>query len=332
MAFAAIKTLHEPSTKYLSANRKPQTMNPTAEFAVLTASGCKFRVVSTCHLADLQAEIEGRRDRGEFDSQFSKDYLFSFNFSPPAELPNAQSIVVVSMPRPPTKAIFNWNGRKQSFILPPTYTAYDEKRLQVERFVAEAVLKHGYNIATPRLPLKLLAVRSGLAEYGRPNITFAMGMGSFMRITAVYTDMPTETDNWQEPKTMKRCQSCDLCQKACPTGAISQDRFLLHAEKCLTYHNEKPASVPFPAWIKPQWHNCIVGCMRCQAACPENKPFLNMLGETAEFTDEETGLLLKATPPEQLPQTTAAKMKVLSLFDYYKELPRNLGALLQPTI
>jgi epoxyqueuosine reductase len=141
--------------------------------------------------------LKSRADatRGEFNSQFSKDYLFSFNFSPPPELTNAQSIVVVSMPRPPTKAIFNWNGRKQSFILPPTYIAYDEKRLQVERFVAEAVLKQGYNIATPRLPLKLLAVRSGLAEYGRPNITFTAGMGSFMRLTAVYTDMPIETDN-----------------------------------------------------------------------------------------------------------------------------------------
>ncbi len=153
-------------------------------------------------------------------------------------------------------------------------------------------------------------------------------MGSFMRLTAVYSDAPCEVDNWQEAKMMRACQDCNKCQKACPTGAISTDRFLLHAEKCLTYHNEKEANIPVPQWIKPEWHNCIVGCIRCQAACPENKPFLGTTGETAEFTEEETSLLLKAIPAEKLPNETLAKMRLLSLTDYYKELPRNLGALL----
>jgi len=83
------------------------------------------------------------------------------------------------MPRLPTRAVFNWLGKRQSFTLPPTYTAYDEKRLHVERLVAEAVGAQGYRIATPSLPLKLLAVRSGLARYGRNNITYVTGMGSF---------------------------------------------------------------------------------------------------------------------------------------------------------
>jgi epoxyqueuosine reductase len=86
------------------------------------------------------------------------------------------------MPRPPTQATFSWNRKQQSFVLPPTYTAYDQKRLYVEHLVAEAVGKEGYQIATPILPLKLLAVRSGIAEYGRNNITYASGMGSFTQI------------------------------------------------------------------------------------------------------------------------------------------------------
>jgi epoxyqueuosine reductase len=233
------------------------------------------------------------------------------------------------MPRPPTKAIFNWNGKEQSFILPPTYTAYDEKRLHVERLVAEAVGKEDYRIATPLLPLKLLATRSSLADYGQNNIAYVQGMGSFMRLTAVYSNMPCGGENWQRPKIMERCKDWDLCRRACPTGAISSDRFLLYAEKCLTYHNEKEATIPFPEWIKPEWHNCIVGCIRCQAACPENKPFVKMVGETAQFTEEETRLLLKAVPPEQLPLETVAKMKLLSLTDYYEQLPRNLGVLLR---
>jgi epoxyqueuosine reductase len=232
------------------------------------------------------------------------------------------------MPRPPTKAIFTWRGKKRSFILPPTYSKYDEKRLQVERLVAEAISKRGYKIASPRLPLKLLAVRSGLAEYGRNNISYVKGMGSFMRLTAVYTNMPCEKDNWRTARSMKLCEDCTKCAKACPTGAISEGRFLLRAEKCLTYHNEMPGKVPFPSWIQPQWHNCVIGCIRCQAACPENKPFLAEVGDTAEFGEEETKLLLAGTALEKIPFVTQNKMRVISLTDFLDELPRNLWVLL----
>ncbi|MGA2385865.1 MAG: 4Fe-4S double cluster binding domain-containing protein [Candidatus Bathyarchaeia archaeon] len=303
-------------------------MSAKEAFRELTEENCKFRTVSTSHLPELQREIETRRDRGEFDLEFARTYLDRFKFLSPDELKDAKSIIIVAMPRPITKAIFTWKGEKRSFILPPTYTAFDEKRLHIERLVAEAVGKEGYKIATPQLPLKLLASRSGLVMYGKNNITYAQGMGSFMRLTAVYSDMPCESDSWQEAKTMDRCGNCKLCQAACPTGAISSDRFLLHAERCLTFHNEKDGKIPFPAWIKPEWHNCIIGCIRCQAACPENKPYLNVVGETAEFTEQETKLLLAGTPTAELPADTVTKMKTLSLTDYSNELPRNLGALL----
>ncbi len=290
--------------------------------------GLRIAIVSTTHLANLQSEIENRQKQSQFDEEFSKEYLFRFNFTLPDELKNAKSIIVVAMPRPATQAIFNWNGKKQSFILPPTYTAYDEKRLQVERLVAEAVGKEGYRTATPNLPLKLLAVHSGLALYGKNNIAYVQGMGSFMRLTAVYSDMPCESDQWYEAKMMNGCEDCNFCRIACPTGAITKNRFLLHAEKCLTYHNEKEGKIPFPNWIKPEWHNCIVGCIKCQVVCPQNKPYLGQIGETAEFTQEETELLLKGTPLEQIPASTIKKMKLLSLTDYFNEMPRNLSVLL----
>lgn len=304
-------------------------MSEYSRFTPLTEKGWKISTVSTVHLSELQAEIEKRRNQDQLDAELYKEYLSQFKFAPPEDLPNAKSLIVVAMPRPPTKATFTRNGKQQSFILPPTYTAYDEKRIEVERLVAQAVGKEGYRIATPILPLKLLATRSGLAEYGRNNITYVSGMGSFQRLTAVYSDMPCEDDYWQEPRMMKRCENCDLCGKACPTGAISPERFLLKAEKCLTFHNEKKGNIPFPDWMQPSWHNSIVGCMTCQRACPENKPFLQITGETAEFNEEETQLLMKGTPREQLPPQTMKKLKLLSLVDYYDELPRNLSVLVK---
>jgi hypothetical protein len=81
----------------------------------------------------------------------------------------------------------------------------------------------------------------------------------------------------------------------------------------------------------------------CQNACPiadhrrrafsaeftENKPCLRGTEETAEFTQQETELVLKGTPCIQMPKETFEKMKRLSITDYCKELPRNLTILLK---
>ena len=304
-------------------------MVPRVNFEALTSAGCKLTVVSTLHLADLKSELENRLEQKQFHEAFANEYMFRFKFGPPEGLKNVKSIIVVAMPRPATQAVFNWNRKRHVFILPPTYTAYDEKRVHVEQLAAEAVVKKGYRTATLNLPLKLLAVCSGLAQYGRNNIAYVQGMGSFMRLTAVYSDMPCESGDWHDAKVMDRCADCGLCQNACPTGAIAKDRFLLRAERCLTYHNEKEGKIPFPDWIKPEWHNCIVGCIRCQAVCPENKPFLGQVGGKAEFSEKETRLLLKGTSREQIPPATMKKMNTLGLMDYFNEMPRNLSALLK---
>ena len=298
-------------------------------FRELFKEGCRLAIISTRHLTDLQSEVEGRRDNGEFNAEFSKEYMFRFNFTPPEELKDAKSIIMVAVPRPPNRVVFNWRGNKHSFILPPTYAVYDQKRLEIESLVKDAVDREGYRIAVPTLPLKLLAVRSGLAEYGRNNIAYVNGMGSFMRLAAVYSDMPCECDIWHESKMMDSCRDCDICQRACPTEAIPQERFLLHSERCLAYHNEKGGKIPFPNWIKPQWHNCLIGCIRCQAVCPQNKPFLGKVERTVEFDEEDIKYLLNGIPRELIPSSTLKKISLLGLTDYLNEMPRNLSVLLE---
>jgi epoxyqueuosine reductase len=102
----------------------------------------------------------------------------------------------------------------------------------------------------------------------------------------------------------------------------------VHAERCLTFHNEKPGSVPFAAWIDPSWHNCLVGCLHCQRVCPENRSFWPWVEERAAFSQEETALLLEGTSVEKSPAATVEKMHRLGLDGYYDVLPRNLNALL----
>ncbi len=282
------------------------------------------RIVSIQHLDEMRDEIEERLRQGLLDKEFYKERLDWFDFDPPDTLPETESLIVVAVPRPQSQAIFTWHEKIQPLILPPTYVAYEKTRKQVEELLAGFLAGKGYSVARTRLPLKLLAVRSGLARYGRNNISYVSGMGSFLQLGAVYSDMPCEQDNWQKARMMKSCQNCYACRKACPTQAISSDRFLLHAERCIVFHNERPSKVPFPAWINPNWHNCLIGCLHCQRVCPQNKDFLQWIEGKEEFSEEETALLLEETALDRLPMETQEKMKRLNLTDYADSLSRNL--------
>ncbi len=127
---------------------------------------------------------------------------------------------------------------------------------------------------------------------------------------------------------MARCETCLVCRRGCPTGAIGPDRVLLHAERCLTYHNEQPGDVPFPAWIDPSWHTCLIGCLACQRACPANPP-LEVVPTGVVFTQEETSALL-GEDDHRGPVWTTIRAKLEHLGQPYREdvLGRNVRALL----
>ncbi|HSR35063.1 MAG TPA: 4Fe-4S double cluster binding domain-containing protein [Anaerolineae bacterium] len=278
-------------------------------------------------MPDLREEFEGRRNQGVFDQELYESYLAEFTFSPPASLPGARSIIIVAVPQPQIRVAFNWDGETVPSIIPPTYP---ERRLdaRVQELLRQLLEPAGYRVAHAALPRKLLAVRSGLAAYGKNNITYVPGMGSFHGLVAVYSDLPAHSDGWRESQMMEACQSCSACHRRCPAGAIAADRFLLHAERCLTFHNEKPADVPFAGWIEPSWHNCLIGCLECQTVCPENRQVRQWFEEGAEFSQEETALLLEGVPLGQMPASTVEKMERLGLDGYAGRLPRNLNALL----
>ena len=306
-----------------------ETKSITKELLLwLEEHGHKGRVVPAEHLCDLQEEIEGRYKQGFFCTEFYEERLTGFRFRFPDNLPHAKSLIVVAVPRPQSQAVFTWDGKTWPFIIPPTYVAYEETRQRVEDLLASFLAPLGYQVARTALPLKLLAVHSGLGRYGRNNISYVPGMGSFHQLVAVYSDLPCLEDPWREVQMMENCQNCQACLHHCPTGAITPDRFLLYAERCIVFHNEKPGNVPFPTWIKPAWHNCLVGCLICQRDCPQNKEFLSWVEEKEVFSQDETALILEGLPSTQLPAATAEKLRRLDLLDCVDILPRNLSVLL----
>jgi len=296
-------------------------------FSQLTERGIQGRVVSIDRLGDLEAAIEGPRREGLLDAELVQSYLVELDFHPPETLSEARSIIVVAIPQPQVRVTFIWAGERVAFIIPPTYPER-EMDIRVHALLRELLKTAGCGLAEASLPKKLLAVRSGLAAYGKSNVTYVPGMGSFHGLVAAYTDLPVVADGWREPQMMDRCRDCAACLRHCPAGAITAERFLLHAERCITFHNEKPAGVPFPPWMEAAWHNCLMGCLHCQWICPENREVRQWVEGSIVFSQEETELLRAGIPLEQIPAATREKMQRVHLDRWADLLPRNLGALL----
>ena len=284
-----------------------------------------FRMIRIEHLTETEAELRQLHASGLFQDEFFEERLTFFRFSPPDDFKNVQSIILVTVPQPILIINFMHKGIEYPVTLPPTY---DQHTDQIIRELLETILNHaGYRLMRARIPEKMVAAHSGLIQYGRNNIGYAQNMGSFHRPVTFFTDMPCDTDHWGFPAMMERCKQCRACIKACPTHAIGEDRFLLHAERCLTFHNEHLATIP--EYVKPSMHHCILGCMICQQVCPENRKLKNNTEVREHFTEKETTDILKGVSYDQLDPVAQKKLDQLSLTEDYSLLARNLGLLLR---
>jgi epoxyqueuosine reductase len=293
-------------------------------FSKMESIGFKARAVSIEHLAELKDEIERVHSQGLLADGVYRDYHYAFDFEVPEALSQARSLIVVATPVPAVEVTFTSDGRPFKATIPPTYNHDTDQ--QACDCIVEALKPEGYQLVNAAVPKKLLATRSGLARYGKNNITYIEGMGSYHRLTAFFTDAPVSEDHWQKPQMLDQCNSCTACVKKCPSGAVSSDRFLLRAEKCITYHNESER--PFPEWIDPSWHNCLIGCMICQDVCPENPPSVRRTVHVATFSGEETGHILENAPRESLSPNMLQKLELIGSAESYELVSRNLKALL----
>jgi epoxyqueuosine reductase len=295
-------------------------------FDMIEEQGWKGRMVSISHLAELKDAICGLYEKGLLGKALYENQLGFLSFDLPEDLPEAQSILIVAVPTPQMRIYFHRHGKRVPVLIPPTYVSYTQRTLTAQAHLEVWMEREGFHLSKPRLPLKTLAVRSGLAEYGRSNICYVPGMGSFLQLVGAFTDMPYDSDPWREAKSLDLCESCVACIGECPTGAISEDRFLLHTDLCLTYHNE--ADEDFPKWIDPAWHHCLVGCLRCQTVCPENRGVADWIEDRNEFSERETSLLLERVPFDHLPVETADKVRSLEINEDFTLLCRNLSMII----
>jgi epoxyqueuosine reductase len=304
-------------------------------FDDLEKLGYRVAAVSIAHLEELRDQITSTRSSNlDVDKDLGK-YLDKYDYTIPEILEGAKSILVVAVPQPIARMHFMLNGQKHVVMMPPTYllnTSVENEDRQkfisvVNKNLKKVFASQNYNVVKTNLPGKLAAVKSGLGAYGKNNICYIDGESSFYWIGVYLSDLPCGEDTWCEGSVLEECSNCTLCRDKCPTNAIVDDRFLVHAGRCITYHNE--SSNDFPDWLEPEWHNAVIGCMYCQLACPVNKGSIHNIEDFAEFDEDETRMILDGTPLDRLPKDTYNKIEAFNFIEEYGILPRNLSMILR---
>lgn len=288
-------------------------------------AGYQAVTVSITHLDDVQSAVARLVERGIIDKRLSENWSFYLQIGD--GLAGARTIIVVAIPQPVTRFSFSWQGAEHPAEIAPGYIVRADESRAME-IIRRVLGPAGYSTVRASLALKTLAVRSGLAEYGRNNLAYVPGMGSFLRLIAFYSDCPCEDDNWGGYRTMAACFGCSLCLDNCPTAAVTAERFLIHAENCLGFLGQRQPDYPYWVRLQPEWDNAFIGCMRCQSVCPVNKNYIINVVEGPSFSEAETGRILDAVPAGELPPETRGKLAGIS--DYiYPLLACNLHELIE---
>jgi len=220
------------------------------------------------------------------------------NQKPPKLDFEPMSILVTAIPCAGATLVLNRKSRRVEIPVLPAYIHVAPSIKRQDELLAATQ----YQFEQVRgVSVKLLAALSGLGQYGRNNICYVRGCGSYCWLETHYTDIPFEGPV-QPVQRMAACENCGLCRAACPTGAIGECD-VIDANRCLAMQNENRKRMP--RWVPKDAHHALSGCMRCQECCPQNLPI--DFSRNLELNKVETRQLLSRG--KKLPRALIAKLE-----------------------
>ncbi|MBR2638540.1 MAG: tRNA epoxyqueuosine(34) reductase QueG [Bacteroidaceae bacterium] len=165
------------------------------------------------------------------------------------------------------------------------------------------------------------ATRAGIGWIGKNHQLIIPGAGTHFFLGEILVDIELQYDT---PFKGNRCGDCRKCLDACPTKALTAERF--DARRCLSYltieyHGDLPEN------IGEKMGKCFYGCDKCQTCCPQNR-FASPT-QVAEFTPSAALLAIKESEWKELTGERYKEIFGNSAVERcgYEQLRRNINAI-----
>ncbi len=143
------------------------------------------------------------------------------------------------------------------------------KKIKMEIISSNPEARVYYEVDTGPVLERYWAERSGIGWIGKNSNLIVPGLGSFVFLAAVVTDLELEYGRPME----RKCGDCQACMKACPTGAIVEPG-VIDCRRCISYWTIEHRR-EIPEEIQSRISPWVYGCDTCQEVCPwnQNVPF-----------------------------------------------------------
>ncbi|MHC4207235.1 MAG: epoxyqueuosine reductase [Planctomycetota bacterium] len=181
-------------------------------------------------------------------------------------LPTAKTIIMLGVYAYDEAALYRNTRQELRGKTARVYSYYPVVR-QIAESVAGFIEERGHKaIQGQHIPLKFAADRIGMGAYGKNGVLQTELYGSYVALRNVLTDVELAPDHFDKPST--RCDECERCLKACPTGALYAP-YKVNPKLCINPITRREKYIE--PHIRSKMQNWIHGCDICQEVCPANR-------------------------------------------------------------
>ena len=261
-------------------------MNDIKEFIIDQSKELNIDIIGFTNCEPLYEikEYLAHRIENNINTEFEETDIEK-RINPKITFPNCKSIMVIGLSynidfKKESQHILKGNLSKSSWGRDYHHVLKEKIEKLIYELKKSIDFDYKYFVDTGPLVDRELAKKAGVGFYGKNCSIINMEYGSFIFLGYILTDLEI---NMEEKEIEDDCGDCDLCIKACPTGAL-ESKYTLNPKKCISYLTQTKEMIPDEYLDK--MGTKIYGCDTCQLVCPKNKDVKKSMHK--EFVPEGT--------------------------------------------